>query len=393
MDELKALIEEQGKAWKAFREENDKRLQAIEKGQGTAEMDSKLSAINADLDKLGKAIGDMKASMDKQSIGAGMENSKELTELRAWIRSKVNGQFKAAVVTNDDPSGGFASMPEFEKMIDRVAAKNSVMRQLATVTTIGAASFKQLVNKGGVAGAWADEMDTISQTATPNLAQVEIFARKLVAYPMASEESLEDLSFDVAAWLAEEAGITFAELEGGGFISGSGNKQPSGILSVPAVANASYDWGKVGYIASGAAADFAASNPSDQLIDLVHALKAKYRNNASFLLADTTLAKIRKFKDSQNNYLWQPGLAAGVQDTLLGKPVFTDDNMPAVGANALAIAFGDFKAAYRIVDRRGIKVLSDPYTTPGAVKMFTTKRTGGGVKNFEAYKVLKIAAS
>ena len=143
---------------------------------------------------------------------------------------------------------------------------------------------------------------------------------------------------------------------------------------------------------SGAAADFAATNPSDKLIDVVHSLKRGYRSNATWLMSDLTLAAIRKFKSGQGDYLWQPGLQQGQVGVLMGYPVVTDDNMPAVGAGNFPIAFGDFKRGYMIVERVGISILRDPFSAKPHILFDTRKRVGGGVQNFEAIKVLKISA-
>ena len=203
----------------------------------------------------------------------------------------------------------------------------------------------------------------------------------------------DDAFVNAEAWLSDEVSISFTEGEAAAFITGTGIKSPRGILSYTNVANSSYTWGNIGYTASGAAGAFAASNPSDNLVDLIHTLKRGYRNGASFLMNDLTLSSIRKFKDGQGIYLWTPGLQEGVSSTLLGYGVEIDDNMPDVAANTYSIAFANFSRAYQIVDRAGVAVLRDPYTRKGWVKFYTTKRVGGGVKNFEAIKLMKFATS
>ncbi|MFA5706904.1 MAG: phage major capsid protein, partial [Candidatus Neomarinimicrobiota bacterium] len=182
----------------------------------------------------------------------------------------------------------------------------------------------------------------------------------------------------------------FNEEESEAFISGSGVEQPKGIAAYTMVANASYAWGKVGYIAGGHASLL---NNADKLIDLQHALKSVYRNGAVWLMADSTLNAIRKLKDGEGNYLWRPGLAENALDTLLGKPIEIDDNVDAIGANKYPIFFGNFKRAYLIVDRLGTRVLRDPFTAKPYVAFYTTKRVGGGIVMYEAIKALKIAAS
>ena len=202
---------------------------------------------------------------------------------------------------------------------------------------------------------------------------------------------------DDGAWLADEVSIVFAEKEGTAFISGTGINQPRGLLSYDTVADASWTWGSIGYIASGVAAALndATHNGTDALIDLVYALKEQYRVGATWLMNGKTAATIRKLKmiGDVEGYLWQPSTIAGTPDQLLGYPVTIDDNMPDIGANTCPIAFGNFMRAYLIVDRVGIRVLRDPFTNKPYVMFYTTKRVGGGVQNYQAVKLLKITAS
>jgi HK97 family phage major capsid protein len=176
-------------------------------------------------------------------------------------------------------------------------------------------------------------------------------------------------------------------------VNGDGTNKPKGFLSYTTVANASWAWGSLGYIASGAAGAFASSNPSDALVDLIYALKAGYRQNGNFVMNRKTQAAIRKFKDSTGNYLWQPPSVAGGRASLMTFPLLEAEDMPDVAANSLAIAFGDFRRGYLIVDRMGVRVLRDPYSAKPYVLFYTTKRVGGGVQDFDAIKLMKFAAS
>jgi HK97 family phage major capsid protein len=198
---------------------------------------------------------------------------------------------------------------------------------------------------------------------------------------------------DIETWLASEVQIVFAEQEGAAFISGNGTTQPKGILSYTNVAEGSWAWGSIGYVASGAAGAFAASNPSDALLDLAYTPKQAYRANASWVMNCKVEAAIRKVKDTTGNYIWQPGLAAGQPATLFGFPVAVAEDMPDIAANSYSIAFGDFARGYLVVDRVGIRVLRDPYSAKPYVLFYTTKRVGGGVQNFEAIKLMKFAVS
>ncbi|HQJ23326.1 MAG TPA: phage major capsid protein [Rectinema sp.] len=390
--DVKEMLDNLGKEWKAFRDTNDQRLAAIEAKQGHAELDAKLAAIE-------KELNETKAQINRVMLGARLGGADEKSELyRAftdWMRDPGRSQqFKAAVQVQTGGDGGYLVLPELEKTLQRVVSDSVAMRQLANVVTIGSKSYLKNINKGGITGGWATEGGTRTGNATtPAIAQIEIIPRELYALPSASQEALDDLDFDVAAWLAEEAGITFASLEDAGFISGDGNGKPKGFLAETMVANSSWTWEKIGYILSGAAGAFPTTHPGDVLIDLIYALKAGYRNGAAWLMNDLTQSVVRKFKDGQGNYLWQPSFQLGKPDTLCGYPVMISDSMPDIAADAYAIAFGNFKLGYQIVDRKGVRVLADPYTTKGAVTFYTYKRVGGAVADYNAIKVIKFAAS
>jgi HK97 family phage major capsid protein len=186
---------------------------------------------------------------------------------------------------------------------------------------------------------------------------------------------------------------TFAEQEGAAFVNGDGTNKPKGFLAYTTVANGSWSWGNIGYIASGAAGAFPASDPSDVLVDLIYSLKTGYRQNGVFVMNRKTQATVRKFKDSGGAYLWQPPAVANGRATLMTFPVVEAEDMPDIAANSLSIAFGDFRRGYLIVDRAGVRVLRDPYTAKPYVLFYTTKRVGGGVQDFDAIKLIKFAAS
>ena len=171
--------------------------------------------------------------------------------------------------------------------------------------------------------------------------------------PAATATLLEDSSVNIDDWLAGEVDQVFAEQEGIAFVTGDGVNKPKGFLAATTVANASWAWGNIGYIASGVAGAFPASNPSDVLVDLIYALRAGYRQNATFVMNRKTQSTVRKFKDSTGNYLWQPPAAAGGKSSLIGFPLADAEDMPDIAAGSLSIAFGDFRRGYLIVDRTG----------------------------------------
>ncbi|MCB1489321.1 MAG: phage major capsid protein, partial [Bauldia sp.] len=212
---------------------------------------------------------------------------------------------------------------------------------------------------------------------------------ELYAMPAATGTLLDDAAVDIDAWIAEEVEIAFATQEGAAFVDGDGDKKPTGFLQYTTVAEASWAWEKIGYVITGIAGGFATSDPVDDLIDLVYALKAGYRQNAHFVMNRKTQGAVRKLKDVDGNYIWQPGSQPGGAATLMNFPIVDAEDMPDIGTDKFAIAFGDFRRGYLVVDRIGVRVLRDPYTAKPYVLFYTTKRVGGGVQDFDAIKLLK----
>lgn len=210
--------------------------------------------------------------------------------------------------------------------------------------------------------------------------------------PAATSSLLEDAAVDIDTWITSEIEAAFAEQEGSAFVNGDGVNKPSGFLSAPTVDDGSWSWGNLGYVATGVDGAFA-TDPSDGLIDTIYSLKAGYRQNAKFVMNRKTQSTIRKFKDADGNYMWQPPAAAGQQAMLQGFAVIEAEDMPDIASNSTSIAFGDFERGYLIVDRAGVSVLRDPYSAKPYVLFYTTKRVGGGIQNFEAIKLMKFGIS
>lgn len=419
-EELKKLIEDMGKAWKEYRDTNDARLKALEEGKGVAEYEAKLGRIDADIEKYSAQItgaisrlDDVEMRVNRMNLGgfggAGGGQARSTAEylqaFASWFRKGGERfeqqlrelQVKNALSTESDPDGGFLVPVEVDAEIQRIASQANVMRQFARVISISAKSYEKIVNKGGASAGWVSERGARSQTGGPSLSKIEIVPGEIYAEPAATQQLLDDSAMDIAAWLADELSIAFADTEGVAFISGDGVEKARGFLAYPTVADDSYQWGKIGYVASGKSGAFADSNAGDHLIDLVEALKTAYRNNARWMMERSTLKAIRKLKSStaagaDNSYLWQPSFTAGEPATILGYPYGIDDNMPKIAAASFSIAFGDFRQAYTIVDRIGTRVLRDPYTAKPYVLFYTTKRVGGGITNYEALKLMKFVA-
>lgn len=400
-----AILAEMKQTFEAFKAERTKELEDFKKGLGDVVQTEKVDRINAEITKLQKALDDTNAVLAAVRVGGSAINVDPDKKAHAdafnqFFRKGVDAglqdlEVKAGLRTSSDPDGG-ALVPEEEATtIEELARTASVMRQLASVMSISTGTYKKLVNLGGAGYGWVGETQARPETSTPTLAELAFNVMELYANPAATQTLLDDARVDIAAWLGNEVAQTFADQEGAAFITGDGVLKPRGILGYDIVANASYAWGKIGYIPSGVAAALtdATHNGTDALIDLYYSLKSTYRNGASWLMSDVVMGSIRKFKDGDDNYIWAPPTSSAEMATVLGKPIYNDDNMQAVGANAYPIAFGNFARGYLIVDRFGIRVLRDPYTNKPWVHFYTTKRVGGGVQNFEAIKLLKVAAT
>jgi HK97 family phage major capsid protein len=298
-----------------------------------------------------------------------------------------------ALVGTSDAAGGYAVPEEIDAEIGRLLTAISPIRSIANVVRVGSAGYRKLVATGGTPSGWVGETAARPETATSGFAEVAPPSGELYANPAASQAMLDDAAFDVEAWLAQEIATEFARAEGSAFVAGNGVNRPKGFLSAPnsAQGDSVRAFGTLQYLATGAAGGFGA-NPADKLIDLVQTLRPPYRQGAVFVMNSATASSIRKLKTADGAFLWQPGLAAGRPDSLLGYPVVEAEDMPDVAADSLSIAFGNFRAGYLIAERMETQILRDPFTNKPFVHFYATKRVGGQVANSEAIKLLKFSA-
>jgi HK97 family phage major capsid protein len=392
--EVAELIQKQGENFDAFKKANDERLERIEKGQGTSDLDGKLAAINAEL----KSLADENREIQKRAGRKGVEGNltdEQIERKEAFKSFMRSGEInQKAMQTGSDPDGGYLVLPEMDAEIDRIAPTISAMYRLARIVNIGSAKYERLVKTSGLAGSWVGDGATAGETTNPKYSKVEIEAYTAEIEPWVYNETLQDAMLDLEMDLAEEAGIGFAEMIGAALITGNGVGKPRGIAGYTAVANASYSWGNVGYIASGKSAAFASVAPGDKIIDLQHALPAQYRPGAVFLMNNATLAAARQIKDGSGSYyLWQPDPLAGFGGRFLGSPVEVDDNLAALGAGSISMAYGNFQRAYTVVNRVGTSLIRDNITAKGKTKFNFRRRVGGGITNFEACKLMRFATS
>ena len=289
--------------------------------------------------------------------------------------------------------GGYLVPDQTDTEIGRRLSVVSPIRALATVRQVSGAVLKKPFATSGMASGWVAETAARPQTNAAQLAELSFPTMELYAMPAATAALLDDAAVDVEAWIAAEIDIVFAEQEGAAFVSGDGTNKPKGFLDYTKVADSGWSWGNIGYLATGVDGAFAASGPSDILVDTIYALKAGHRQNASFVMNRKTQGTIRKFKDADGNYLWLPPSGPGQAASLMGFPIAEAEDMPDAATDSFAIAFGDFRAGYLVVDRTGVRVLRDPYSAKPYVLFYTTKRVGGGVQNFEAIKLVKFGES
>ena len=401
----RAAMHEMMAAFEAFKGANDARLDEIEKKAAAdplleakvARIDQAVGAAQARLDRVVSEGRRPELAPSVPAVGRATspyEGEETKAAFDGYLKTgNSNGlELKAGLSLAAD-SGGYVVPPETERAIDRRLMAGSPMREIATVRTIGAGVFRKPVSTAGVTAGWVAETAPRPETDPATLALLEFPAADLYASPAATQSLLDDAMINLDEWLAAEVEDAFAAQETTAFVSGDGINKPKGFLSYDIVAEAGHGWGEIGYVASGAAGAFAASNPSDRLIDLIYAPKARYRPNGRFVMNRRTVSTVRKFKDADGNYIWQPATRAGETASLLGYPVTEIETMPDIAADSAAIAFGDFQRGYLIVDRAGVRVLRDPYSAKPYVLFYTTKRVGGGVQNFDAIKVMKFAVS
>ncbi len=358
--------------------------------------------------------GDLHAEMKQQKERLTMLESKTMTASRpvlaantdfdaphqkafnAYLRSgeddglrglELEGKSMSSAVNSD---GGYLVDPQTAETIKSVLNTTASIRAIANVVNVEATSFDVLIDSSETGAGWADETTATTETGTPTIERITIPLHELSALPKASQRLLDDSAFDIEAWLAGRIADKFAGAEAAAFINGDGVDKPTGILTHAAVANNSWSWGNIGYVATGVDGAF---DDGDALIDLVYALGAQYRANGSFVMNSKTAGTVRKLKDGDGRFLWSDGLAAGEPARLLGYPVLIAEDMPDIASGADAVAFGDFGAGYTVAERPDLRVLRDPFSAKPHVLFYATKRIGGDVSDFAAIKLLRFATS
>jgi HK97 family phage major capsid protein len=423
--EIKAAIDKQAEAFDAFKSTNDERLKAVKDGNEAkaAELGEKLGKIETDV----KMFSELKRALEVE-MQLNRERLEEL-ETRAatpgktaeqkikdeyksvfleWVRhkgqspldeQKMQDLAKKDITIGSAAGGGHAVPEELAREIERLEKKFSPVRDLVKVVQTGSSDYKELVNIRGTTAGWIGESGTRSATATSQLREVAPTFGELYAYPQASEWALDDMFFNVEAWLAEEVAQEFAIAEGQAVIDGDGTSKPTGMHDTAPTAVADFNSPPRAAAVYEFVASLTASSPaaaevlSDSLLTLIYKLNSRYRSNGTFVMNSNTTAAVRKMKDGQGNYHWQPGMQMGQPDRLLGYPVSTWEQLPDIATNALPIGFGDFRRGYVLADRVGMRITRDNVTNVGFVRFYIRRREGGIVLNNDAIKWLKCTLS
>lgn len=359
------------------------------------------------LDEMQEQIDRVETVMNRPGFGGGGNPAKEGTAERQALATLVRTGDESALLemaggprntlrTDIDTSGGYVLAPSLSAQIVAALRSVSPMHRLARSVTIGLNAGGEFVEPrelGEVGAQWVSEHEERAETGDPSFGATRVLLHELYAVVAISQRMLDDSLFDLGTWVQNAIAAKFARTEGVAFITGDGVKRPQGILSygMDAAGDATRSPSKWQTVPSGSAAAITA----DGLIDLFWALGAPYRANACWLMSSATAAKVDRLKEagSSGQYLWRSAIAAGEPPTLLGRPVYIDESMPAEGADATPIAFGDWARAFIVLDRPGVRILRDPYTRKGHTLLYAYRRTGGGASDFSAAKFLKCSTS
>lgn len=289
--------------------------------------------------------------------------------------------------------GGYLVDIDTSDRIQSVLRSGSSIRALSKVVQIEAGSYDVLIDHNDIGAGWQDETGSVTETQAMIVDRISIPLHELSASPTASQRILDDSAFDIEQWLADRVAEKFLRSESDAFVNGDGVNKPSGFLTKTLVENTAWQWGEIGYVATGTAGDFDANNPGDALIDLVYSLNAEYRAGSAFIMNSKTAGEVRKMKDNQGRFLWMEGLHAAQPPLLVGYPVLIVEDMPDIATDSHSIAFGNFEKGYTIAERPDLRILRDPYSAKPNIMFYATKRVGGDVSDFAAIKTLKFGTA
>lgn len=384
-------------AFEVFRDTNDRRLGELEhKASADVVTTDKLARVEAALDSNQKRIDDLVLKSHRPSLGGAVAAGP--SEHKSAFEGYVRGgnemdlrSFEKKALTGGPSDAGFTVPVETEAEVMRRLLHVSPIRAIASVRQVSGSTYKKPITSAGPVTGWVAETAVRPQTDAPTLSELSFDTMELYAMPAATSALLDDTAVDMDQWLADEIETVFAEQETAAFVAGDGIAKPKGFTDYTMVDESAWSWGNIGVVDTGANGAFSAV-PGDNLIDLIYTLKAGYRQNAHFVMNRSTQSAVRKLKDADGAYLWAAPSIPGARATLMNFPVVETEDMPSIAAGEPAIAFGDFRRGYLVVDRQGLRILRDPYSSKPYVLFYTTKRVGGGVQDFDAIKMLRFSA-
>ncbi|QDW32879.1 phage major capsid protein [Yersinia sp. KBS0713] len=395
--DVEQVAQELNQKFSEFKEKNDKRLDAVEQEKG--KLAGEVETLNGKLTELDNLKASLEEEIKSLKRPGGGTNTKAATEHKSafmqFVRKGKDDGLREleqkALNTGTDADGGYAVPEELDRTLLDILKNEVIMRQESTVITVGTSDYKKLVNLHGAGSGWVGEQAARPETNTPQLAQIVPFMGEIYGNPQATQTMLDDGFFDVEAWINSSLSLEFSEQEEVAFTNGSGVLKPKGFLAYASTdeKDSVRAFGKLQHLLSGAAAAVTA----DSIIQMIYTLRKVHRNGAKFMMNNNSLFKIRILKDERGDYLWRPGLELDQPSMLAGYGIAENEQMPDIAADAKAIAFGNFKRGYTIVDRIGTRILRDPYTNKPFVGFYTTKRTGGMLADSQAIKLLKIGAA
>lgn len=424
-DQMKEIAEKAQKALAVVNETLDeKSMEQRIRGAVDPLLDARLNAANEEFDKkyakwdemYSRVETEMKGLTSKiERLGALQDNDgRSMSQLtvdhrksfyRDYVRDgndhslknfiSENAELKALTVTDDAQAGYMLSPATLEAEVARIITETSPVRQFASVRSSNSLTYERRVNVGGGAAVWEDsELDTPTENAQQSYRLVKFDAQALRALYIIGPNMLDDAVTSMEQEFAQEMGIQFAVAEGQAYISGNGVGKPRGFLTYTNTASGSYTgaWETVEYHATGASGAFqaAGSGPEEVFINTIHSLKDGYRAGARFLMNRLTLGEVRKIKDADGRplFMWDGTMPGNIA----GEPFSILQDMPDIAADSYSIAYGNLERAYQIVDRAGISILRDPYSSKPQVEFLGRKRTGGAMKMFEALKLIRFSA-
>ena len=425
-DNIQSVVEDLGRTFDQFKTKNDERLAQIEKnGKADPMLEDqvqKMATRMAEIEDLksrveqaetvaarrvthdtGTDAAEQKAraffEMSCKNRGMrpeGEYTARDLSEYKSAFRSMmrkgdlVSADIQKALSVGSDPDGGFTVDPDTNGKIVTKIFETSPMRQVASVQTIGTDALEGVFDLDEANANWVGETGGRTETGTPQLAKWRIPVHEMYAFPFATQKLLDDSMLDLESWLAAKVADKFSRTENAAFVNGDGVNKPRGFLTYADGTNIP---GTIERYKTGVNGGFDATGlGGDILLDVIYGIKQSYRSGSRWFMPRSVTAAVRKLKDADGQYLWQPGIAAGQPASLLGYSVVEFEDMPDLATGSLSIGFGNMSEAYQIVDRQGIRVLRDPYTNKPYVGFYTVKRTGGDVLNFEALKLVEFSS-